>query len=346
MHPNLNPAPVDPSVKVPAAVLAAAKRADELLAPPVVEQVPEPEVKAETPPVAEVKPEPAPEPKQEAPLVQEQKVEAKSDDFEQKYRSERGRREKLERQVDGLMDEVHALRQEIIDLRRKPAPTPAPAPAADPGFTPEEEEAYGKDFLSLVTRKAEAIAEQKTANLLKEIAGLKDQMDGVQRVTQVSAHDRLMNRMTELVPDWEQINVNEDFKDWLAEPDAYSGQKRHDMLISAWNAGDAPRCAAFFRGFKQETAAVTPAGNQPARAPEAPKTPLEELAAPGRAKSAAPDPASGPEDLSDITPAYIAKFFTDKAAQRYRGREEEAAKIEAKIWRAQAAGLVPGLKVP
>ena len=49
------------------------------------------------------------------------------------------------------------------------------------------------------------------------------------------------------VSDWRLVNDDPAFIRWLSQHDPLSGERLHDLLIRAFNAGDRQRCAHFFR---------------------------------------------------------------------------------------------------
>ena len=148
-----------------------------------------------------------------------------------------------------------------------------------------------------------------------------------------------MSTLDEKLPNWRDLNTNEEFLSWLQLPDAYSGDIRHNMLKAAYAQGNAHRVLAFFNGFLAEEAAVAPAQGEPDYSTTTvSKVPLQNFAAPGRAKTAAS--ASAPAEKLNISRAQVASFYADVAAGRYRGRDAEKNKLEAQIFEAQREGRI------
>jgi hypothetical protein len=114
------------------------------------------------------------------------------------------------------------------------------------------------------------------------------------------------------------------------------------MLKDAYSRNDTGRVAAFFNGFLAEEAATRPASvqtPQPAPAEAPAKVDLKDLAAPGRAKSAA-GASSAPAAKPIFTRAEIAAFYADQVQGKFRGRDADAARIEQQIWEAQREGRI------
>jgi len=64
------------------------------------------------------------------------------------------------------------------------------------------------------------------------------------------------------VPNWQEINRDPRWLQWLDSPDTYSGYSRQQLLNGAVAAGNAGRVIAIFKGFLREVGA---AGQAPAR---------------------------------------------------------------------------------
>lgn len=335
---------VDESVKIPAAVLAAAAKADEIHGtaykapeppadPPADPAVVVPEVAASTP-----APAPAPEPVP-APIPAPQPAPpAEPVDWEHRFNSMKGRWEREQNTTRALTERLTGMEATIAAMQVAPAPA-APVAPVTPFITPQEEVDYGKDFLDVVGRKAKEQISPELDTVKQELDNLKKRIGNVGEYIVEDARSRMHKVLDEKVPNWKVLNDNEKFLDWLALPDTYSGAIRHNLLRAAHAANDTPRVLAFFQGFLSEEAASIP----PAPAPGLPavppaKVPLESLAAPGRAKTAAAHQV--PAEKPFFTRAQISQFYVDSAAGKYRGREDEKRQIEQQIHAAGVEGRI------
>ena len=339
-------APIDPSVKIPAGVLAAAARADELhksiyatepTPAPTPEPAPEPRTEAQAPEAASPPPPAAAEP----PVEVTTPPPAPEADWERRYKAMKGRYDaevpRLKSQLQELGEENAQLRQALAAARVAPQTQPeTPAELqAERLITPEEEADYGVDFLAVVGKKAQEIVQP----YVKKIQELERQLSGVGEVVVQDVRSRMFSHLDDKVPSWREMNTNPAFLDWLDLPDLYSGVKRKELLAAAYERNDAPRVAAFFTGFLSQEAVVSPAKPHPAAAAE-PQVPLESLAAPGRAKSAG-GPSSAPAAEKPIfTRADISRFYADVASGKYRGREADKNRIESLIFEAEKEGRI------
>lgn len=333
----------DPNVKMPAAVRAAAERANELHAQlkdqptpdqPPVEVTPQgnqPTLDAASLAQPPANPAPMPEP--------EQQPGSEDEGWEAKYNAMAGRVRKLTKTNEQLQDTVNNLQSVIATMTSAPAPAaPAQPISVDPTVTPEEENDYGKDLLSVVGKKAYDIVAPLLKQQADQISKLTEQVNSVAGAQVMGAREKMLATMDKELPHWREINTNDDFLAWLALPDGYSGVIRHNMLKDAFAAGQTSRVLAFFKGFQAEQAVTTPARDpQPQPGSEMVTVELAELAAPGKAKSAAA-PAAAEKPI--FTRASISSFYADVAAGKYRGRDTEKDALERQIFAAQKEGRI------
>ena len=203
-------------------------------------------------------------------------------------------------------------------------------------LTEEERRDYGDDLLNVVGKRAR----EETRQLEAELQRLKKDVERVTEQTALSDKEKMYQYLDQRTPNWRDTNTNQEFLEWLGQIDMFSGQSRMAMLKQAYSQNDGARVAAFFGSFDQEAAAVAPkpkASDQPKA--QTPRVSLDQLAAPGRAMSAAPvRPADEPEFISR---AQIAAFYADKANGKYRGRQAEADAMERRIADAARDGRIP-----
>ncbi|CAB4125163.1 hypothetical protein UFOVP55_69 [uncultured Caudovirales phage] len=331
-----NTAPVDTNVRIPAAVRAAAARSDAILNQMQAEQ----QVEAPQEPVtSESNFDLTTQEATEAPAPVA--TEAPSDDgqsWEHKYKSVHGRYVRAQEQIKTLGEQIQGLQNVIATLQAQPQQTYVPELSAERLITSEEENDYGTDFLNVVGKKAREELAPVIKGYEAKINQLEAQLKGVHGQVSVSAQEKMFARMDDNLPEWRDLNRNEEFLNWLALPDTYSGVIRHELLKGAFAGNDASRVLTFFKGFLAEEAAVAPSDGGPDyRGTTVPKVPLESLAAPGRAKSAA---ASAPTEKPIFTRSQIAAFYAEVASGKFRGRDADKAKKESQIFEAQRDGRI------
>lgn len=343
----------DPDVRVPSRVRAAAQRSEELLKarngePPAA---PEGTSEGNQPGITIVPQQPAPQPPTaqliptavtsappaNAPVAPPTAPAGDKTYSENDFNAMKARWERANRDAQRLSEEVSNLRNVVATMQSAPPPAAAhttpPELQASSLLTPQEIADYGPEFLDVVGKKAREIAGAEVASLKQQIEQLSRGMQTTTQMTMAQARDAMLAQLDEKLPEWRNLNTDQNFLSWLRLPDPFSGAIRQDLLNAAYEQNNAPRVQAFFQGFLAEEAVVAPANAPSATTPGAApaRVPLETFAAPGRAKSAA---ASAPAEKPIITRAQVAQFYADVAAGKYRGREAERIENEGLIFAA------------
>jgi len=356
---QLPPGRVDPDVKIPKQILEAGKRSEEIqqaiagaAEPSVatqVEQQANPPAQGEQPPV---------QPQQAPPQQPEQPQQPESEEtWERRFKSLNGRIEaenkRMRDSIAQLSDRAQELERENRLLRSAPAPQAnGHAQEQRPLLSDAEIEEYGPDFVDVMRRVAAETVERTAQPLNEEINTLRAQMGHVQQETGNAFLNRMNQTIEARVPNWAALNKHPKFIEWSQLPDVFSGAIRKGLMQEAWNSGQPERVAAFFQAFLAEEAATNPQGQPVQQRPpssglivsDTPMDPrtvgasldLATLAAPGRAHSAGGTPVEKPV----YTAAEITRFYTDVAAGRWRGRDQQRLAIDHDISLAQREGRI------
>lgn len=269
-------------------------------------------------------------------------------DWEARARSSEGRMELLNTQNRQMAERMQSLEMLIATMQAQGTPPadpsqPAQPPAKPQLLTPEEVTEYGEEMLNVVAKRAREEFNPELDALRAQVTDLTNRLNGTVQLVTTQKSQTLMEMMDQQVPSWRQINDDPRFLSWLQAEDDWSGRTRHDVLKDVWARQDGKRVLKFFKAFaeaaglpqsQQATAVATP---PPVGQPAQPS--LEELAAPGRARSA-PQGQQLPPEKPIYSPADITKFMAEKMNGKWRGREAEAAAIEQDIFRAQHEGRI------
>jgi len=342
----------DPNIKLPRSVREAAAKADQMFhsyrdfpvneptkegtdITPQVTQDGNPELAATTL-TADVQ--------NPAQVTQEVTQQPTEDDqsWEHKYKSLHGRFLQSQGQNRSMADQIRDLQGVIATMQATAAAAPVPQVSDfkfESQLTPEEINDYGADLLTVVGKKAREEFAPIAKAYEAKIAQLESRLEGFSGFVQQDSHQKLVSTLDARLPNWREINTNQQYLDWLSLPDPYSGAIRHDMLKAAYAQGNAPRVLAFFNGFLAEEAVVDPVAKEPdQKTVTVDKVPLATFAAPGRAKTAAS--AQAPAEKPIFTRAQIAGFYADISQGKYRGRDDAKNKAEAEIFAAQREGRI------
>lgn len=285
-------------------------------------------------PIVNTEPQPAPEPEpQNISPEPEPKPAVSEETWEQKYHTLKG---KFDAEVPRLYAQVRELNTQVTqltaDLAVAKAQPAQPVPASTPSLiTEQDKEAFGADLIDLIERATEAKlagSRQLEAQLTAEIAELKGKLGNVTERQVVSDKDRYESALTTAVPDWQALNVDQGFLNWLAEVDPVYGVPRQYALNNAYEALDAGRTATIFNQYKKS---VTPP------APSTTRPNLNSQVAPTRSRTS-PAPSNANLDKRVYTQQDIDAFY----AEWRRGMidEAEAVQIEKDIHAATVEGRI------
>ena len=282
--------------------------------------------------VTEPQPANEPEPQNISPEP-ETKPAVSEETWEQKYHTLKG---KFDAEVPRLYAQVRELNTQVTqmtaDLAVAKAQPAQPVPASTPSLiTEQDKEAFGADLIDLIERATEAKlagSRQLEAQLTAEIAELKGKLGNVTERQVVSDKDRYESALTTAVPDWQALNVDQGFLNWLAEVDPVYGVPRQYALNNAYEALDAGRTATIFNQYKKSVTPPAPATSRPN---------LQSQVAPTRSRTS-PAPSNANLDKRVYTQQDIDSFY----AEWRRGMidEAEAVQIEKDIHAATTEGRI------
>ena len=218
---------------LPRAVVAAEKRADEILQEiekqSQMEQMPQPTVESQEPPTPQPTVDSPPPPQEESWehrfKVLQGKYNAEVPRFAHENKDLKGRLQSLEEQLDEMRN------AKPVELLVKP----------------EEIEQYGEGLIDVARR----VAREELASKDAQIAKLRSEIDSVKSVQSHVVQDNFFKSLTEMVPDWEALNADANFLNWLDGVDDLTGETRQSLLGKAENQRDPVRAAKFFNMYKK-----------------------------------------------------------------------------------------------
>ena len=282
----------------------------------------------EPPPEAEAKQEPATEPVKEEKPTQPVTQEISEDAWQQKYRTLEGKYSaevpRLNAQVKDLMAQLNQLQEAM----RKPEPKKE-EPEIQKLVTDADVEAFGSDLIE-VQRK---VAREVAMEFKKDIDALRaENADMREKLTQTGSQVGAVSfdtRLYQLVPDFEEINVDPKWVAWLEEVDPILRGPRKLVAQEAFNRGDVEAVRDYVKMFRQTLA--------PSDKSNAKQAELERQIQPNRSASSAP-PSSQKGRI--FTTKDIEKMFEKAAKLNATQKFDEAIKLEAEIDAAYMEGRV------
>lgn len=274
-----------------------------------------------------------PEPQQQ-PVSQEPepKPVIPEETWERKYLTLKGM---YDAEVPRLHAQMRELNGQVQSLIAENATAKAQQPAAQTAtaktlITEQDKEAFGSDLLDLIDRASEQkVAEFRSHNaqLVDEIRELKGKLGNVSERQVVSDKDQFLAKLSAQVPNWETLNTDQGFLNWLAEVDPVYGLPRQVALTNAYESLDASRTAVIFNQYQGK---VAPTQQKPSQQ-------LQSQVAPTRSRSS-PAPATSAGDKPIYTQDQIANFYNEWIKGHLDSAEAE--RIEKDINAAYSEGRI------
>jgi hypothetical protein len=267
----------------------------------------------------------------------EPKPEVVPEDFEQRYRTLRG---KYDAEVPRLHQEVNTLRAEIAELTKKvstPAPKEPEKPKAKASYvTDADRQEFGDELIDVQRRVAREVADEFQEQLKAQAAIIEELKGQVTSTGSQVGQMGFAQKLAHLVPDFDEIDHDKRWVAWLNEYDPMLRGPRRERAKAAFDAGDAEAVADYVKLFKAtlvpETASMDTERSE--RQAE-----LDKQVAPNRTANSSATPSVGKE-----TKVYSAReveaIWTKIRTLNSRGRAEESAKLEAEITAAYLEGRV------
>ena len=266
----------------------------------------------------------------------------KNANWQQKYKTLQGMYNaevpQLKQMVQDQGAKINQFENLIATINQQKQQPQAPQQTSASLLSDKDVEEYGEsiDIMRKVTK-------EETGNLLGEVSALKAQIaqmtqNTVPQVQQLAnqvgdTQEQLFwSNLAGVVPNWQEINENEDFQTWLLETDPLTGMARQSYLEDAQRRYDVGRVAAFFTTWSGLN------GNGSAQQVKSTnQNELQQQVAPKKSRSAG---AATTGTKPSYSTADIAAFYEDIRKGKYKGRDDERAKIERDIFAAQAEGRI------
>jgi hypothetical protein len=194
--------------------------------------------------------------------------------------------------------------------------------------TDEDVQAFGEDLIE-VQRK---VAREVAGEFRRDLDSLKAENEELRK--QLSATGSQVNeasfeqRLHRLVPNFQEVNADPKWIDWLDEVDPLLRAPRKVVAQEAFNRADAEGVKYYVDLFLKNTGSV---------APNSKAAELERQIQPNRSASATAQPSPKGRNFTN---ADIEKMFQKAADLSGKGRIEEALKLEAEIDAAYREGRV------
>jgi hypothetical protein len=237
----------------------------------------------------------------------------------------------LRKENSRLATESLGLRKQVDELSTRVASLQSSNTDIFSGIiTDEDSEAIGEEAVDIVKRTSQKAVEASVAPLKEKLRQLEAEKEA-ERLRKIELREKqeynyFLKDLEKIVPDYEVIDHNPKFLEFMDEIDPSTGDKRMDTFKSAESYRDADRVADFFLEFKRTL-------------PRSKRERLEENITP-TGTSGAGDVISNVKPEEGFTATEVEKFFNDVTRGVYRNRKKEANDIENRITKAYMEGRI------
>jgi hypothetical protein len=282
------------------------------------------------------------DPNPNAPPVDSGDDGSSDDTYAQRWRSLQGSYNASMRRNSELEGRINQLQTLISTMASAPAQPQAQPQQDDYRLLSDDEVTdYGEavDVMRKVSREELTPLVQRLVQMehvLGDVTGrVVPQVQDIATRQYHSAEQNFWGILSQLVPNWREINDDPNFQGWLLEIDPLTGSSRQAFLERAQQSLDAHRVAQFFMqwtggGVPQPAPRSGGNGSSPSA--------LEMQVAPGRSRSSVPTA----RNQKTYTTADIANFYDEVRRGVYKGRVEEKDRLERDIFSAQQEGRIVG----
>jgi hypothetical protein len=266
------------------------------------------------------------------------------EDYVQKYKTLQGMYNaevpRLHTTNRELQSRVQQMEQLLATLSAQNNTAHQPSVEASPQVTDRDREEYGEsiDVMRRVSREEVTPVLQKMGQIEQLLQQLQTNVvPQVQNLTHrqaMSAEQQFWSGLTDVVPNWRDVNNDPDFQSWLLDVDPFTGVTRQTILEDAQKNLDVRRISKFFTAWLEMNGQANAAQDTQRKSPA---SELEKQVTPGRSRSAS---APSGTNAKSYSPTDIQKFFEDVRKGKYKGKEAERDRLERDIFAAQKDGRI------
>jgi hypothetical protein len=169
---------------------------------------------------------------------------------------------KYNAEVPRLHQDLRAMNTQLQDVQTRVSEQPRSAPAQTPPaalVTADDETKFGADLIDLVRRVVREAAQpfgQHLQQLDAMVRSLAPRAERAEAAVQKTQQQLFNDTLNQGVPNWQAINADPAWHQWLGEVDPLNGEPRQVSLDKAAEALNAPRVVAIFKLFEATLAPV------------------------------------------------------------------------------------------
>lgn len=270
----------------------------------------------------------------------------------QRYRTLQGIFDKARTDWDAERQSLHTQISTLTDrLTKLEEPAPADTGTVEPAapqklVTDADIEDFGADMIDMVRRVVQEAfpADALTATLSQlgeRLTTLEQGQSQLVQTTAQSAEADYYKGLTDKLPQWQQINTDPLFLQWLQDVDPLSRMPRQAYLNDAFQRRDVEQTVDLMETWAREAGIALNGTPQPEPVPTPePQPQTDPLLSQVQPQTVQASRSSEPAEARIWTPAEVQAFYSDVARGKFRNDPDQAAAIEAEIDLAVQQGRV------
>ncbi len=256
-----------------------------------------------------------------------------TDDFKQKYSTLRGKYDaevpRLHQQVRDLTDQLSSIRKDMEAAKK----AESEKPVEDISYiTDADREEYGDDLIDFQRRVAKEVSQQYEKRFEQQAKVIDDLRKQVTNTGDQVGEMGFTQKLSNLVPDFDQLDNDDRWVAWLNEYDPMTRGPRRDQAQAAFNSGDAEAVAHYVSLFR-ESVAPKEQGKSVRQAE------LEKQVTPNRSANSTATKSVG-RDSKVYSTREVDSAWNKIRTLNTRGKYDDAAKLEAELTAAYMEGRV------
>ncbi len=253
--------------------------------------------------------------------------------FAQKYNTLQGKYDaevpRLHQQIRDLNSKLTALETAKVETPREPT-----KPKEKVSFVTDEDRAeFGEELIEVQRRVAQEVSQGYENRFEQQEVVIKELQQKLAKTGSQIGEVGFSQKLTQLVPDFADVDKDERWIKWLNEHDPMSRGPRRDQAAVAFNNGDA-EAVAHFVGLWRETLTSAEAEPRDRRQVE-----LEKQVTPNRSANS-PRAQNTGKDQKIFNAREVQAGWDKIRVLNTRGKIDEAAKLEAVLTAAYLEGRV------
>lgn len=256
-----------------------------------------------------------------------------ADEFEQKYKTLRG---KYDAEVPRLHQQVKDLQAKLTDLvkAQEEKPKEPTKPKEKVSYVTDADRAeFGEELIDVQRRVAREVSQDYEDRFEQQEAIIAELQKQLKQTGSQVGEMSFAQKLTQLVPDFADVDKDERWVAWLNEYDPMVRGPRRDQAAAAFNAGDADAVAHYVKLWKSTLEPTVPQERKTRQAE------LEKQVAPNRTANSASTKSVG-KDVKIYSEREITNAWNKIRSLNTRNMYDEASKLEAEITAAYLEGRV------